>query len=101
VWRKWSRAPGEVDKEEPTLSARCSATATGFRTVPRADKAALVGAVFSSVAGRYDVMNDLMSGGLHRLWKDRCDCQVACSATSCEHLVCSRLLNSNFISHTQ
>src|SRR5205085_6852296 len=30
-----------------------------------------VGAVFSSVARRYDVMNDLMSGGMHRLWKDR------------------------------
>lgn len=28
--------------------------------------------VFSNVAGSYDVMNDLMSGGLHRLWKDRC-----------------------------
>ncbi len=42
----------------------------GFRTVPEADKAGLVHGVFSRVATRYDVMNDLMSGGVHRLWKD-------------------------------
>ena len=35
------------------------------------DKAALVKGVFDSVANRYDIMNDLMSGGLHRLWKRR------------------------------
>ena len=43
----------------------------GFRRVPETDKAPLVRAVFDSVAGRYDLMNDLMSGGIHRLWKDR------------------------------
>ena len=41
----------------------------GFRTVQRSDKARLVRGVFNSVAGRYDIMNDLMSGGIHRLWK--------------------------------
>lgn len=41
----------------------------GYETVPLADKARRVRGVFDSVAGRYDVMNDLMSGGLHRLWK--------------------------------
>jgi demethylmenaquinone methyltransferase/2-methoxy-6-polyprenyl-1,4-benzoquinol methylase len=42
----------------------------GFRTVPLAEKQRLVDDVFASVARRYDLMNDLMSGGLHRLWKD-------------------------------
>jgi demethylmenaquinone methyltransferase/2-methoxy-6-polyprenyl-1,4-benzoquinol methylase len=42
----------------------------GYRDVPEADKEGLVGEVFSSVARRYDLMNDLMSGGVHRLWKD-------------------------------
>lgn len=41
----------------------------GYQQVPRAEKAARVGAVFDSVADRYDLMNDLMSFGIHRLWK--------------------------------
>jgi len=41
----------------------------GFRTVPKEAKAGLVRGVFDSVAGRYDLMNDLMSVGVHRLWK--------------------------------
>ena len=41
----------------------------GYRTVQRSDKAGLVRGVFNSVASRYDLMNDLMSGGVHRLWK--------------------------------
>jgi len=41
----------------------------GFQQVPRQDKARRVRAVFDSVAGRYDLMNDLMSAGAHRLWK--------------------------------
>ena len=43
----------------------------GDELVSPDEKTRRVGAVFSSVARRYDVMNDLMSGGLHRLWKDR------------------------------
>ncbi len=42
----------------------------GFRDVPEDEKPALVRSVFSSVAARYDLMNDLMSAGVHRLWKD-------------------------------
>jgi len=42
----------------------------GFRDVPLGDKQTLVNDVFHSVAQRYDLMNDLMSGGLHRVWKD-------------------------------
>jgi demethylmenaquinone methyltransferase/2-methoxy-6-polyprenyl-1,4-benzoquinol methylase len=41
----------------------------GFREVPRAEKASLVRQVFDSVAPRYDLMNDLMSLGIHRIWK--------------------------------
>jgi len=41
----------------------------GYRDVPEGDKARLVGEVFTSVARNYDVMNDLMSFGIHRLWK--------------------------------
>jgi demethylmenaquinone methyltransferase/2-methoxy-6-polyprenyl-1,4-benzoquinol methylase len=41
----------------------------GFQTVDESEKAAKVARVFDSVAGRYDVMNDVMSAGLHRLWK--------------------------------
>jgi len=42
----------------------------GFRDVPLGDKQTLVNEVFHSVASRYDLMNDLMSAGLHRVWKD-------------------------------
>src|SRR5256714_3124959 len=42
----------------------------GFRNVPLGDKQTLVNDVFHSVASRYDLMNDLMSAGLHRVWKD-------------------------------
>ena len=41
----------------------------GFETVAERDKARRVAGVFTSVAGKYDVMNDLMSMGLHRIWK--------------------------------
>jgi demethylmenaquinone methyltransferase/2-methoxy-6-polyprenyl-1,4-benzoquinol methylase len=46
-----------------------SSTHFGFQTVEEKDKASKVRGVFDSVASKYDVMNDLMSGGLHRAWK--------------------------------
>lgn len=52
---------------EPTT--RTDTTHFGFREVPVAEKKKLVGEVFSSVARNYDLMNDLMSLGVHRLWK--------------------------------
>jgi len=52
---------------EPSLDP--GTTHFGFREVPTAQKQKLVGEVFSSVAGKYDLMNDLMSLGIHRLWK--------------------------------
>ncbi len=52
---------------EPT--GKDGTTHFGFRDVPVGDKQKLVGEVFSSVAGKYDLMNDAMSLGIHRVWK--------------------------------
>jgi demethylmenaquinone methyltransferase/2-methoxy-6-polyprenyl-1,4-benzoquinol methylase len=52
----------------------------GFRSVPRDQKASMVREVFESVAPRYDVMNDLMSLGIHRVWKRILVNAIACSA---------------------
>jgi len=62
--------------EKEASGAEASAGATsgdadfGFRRVPAGEKALLVRAVFDNVAPRYDLMNDLMSGGIHRWWKE-------------------------------
>lgn len=55
---------------ERTTAAGGMETSYGFRKVGEGDKQSLVNDVFHKVANRYDLMNDLMSGGLHRLWKD-------------------------------
>jgi len=52
------------------MDRRDQTTHFGFRDVPFGDKQTLVNEVFHSVASRYDLMNDLMSVGLHRVWKD-------------------------------
>ena len=56
-----------TDKPEQFMGKET--THFGYETVPRQEKAQRVKDVFDSVASRYDVMNDLMSAGLHRLWK--------------------------------
>jgi len=65
-------APGEpkADAAQPQGSQETGATTHfGYKDVAVDDKARLVHNVFESVAGKYDVMNDLMSMGIHRLWK--------------------------------
>lgn len=52
------------------MARASSDTHFGFKQVPLDEKQALVDGVFHNVAKRYDLMNDLMSGGLHRAWKD-------------------------------
>jgi len=42
----------------------------GFTDIPESEKAGRVHGIFTNVAGKYDIMNDVMSGGVHRLWKD-------------------------------
>jgi len=56
--------------EQRTTAVGGMETSYGFRNVGAGDKQGLVNEVFHKVADRYDVMNDLMSGGLHRIWKD-------------------------------
>lgn len=56
---------------EPRMDQEATAEAPyGFRSVPLVAKQAMVDSVFDRVAERYDIMNDLMSGGMHRVWKD-------------------------------
>ena len=56
--------------EQRTTAVGGMETSYGFRNVGAGDKQGLVNEVFHKVANRYDMMNDLMSGGLHRVWKD-------------------------------
>lgn len=53
----------------PDSAVQDETTHFGYRQVPRSQKARQVADVFHSVAGKYDLMNDLMSMGIHRLWK--------------------------------
>lgn len=58
-------------KSETQSNPHPESTASfGYREVPEAEKAPLVRGVFESVARRYDLMNDFMSGGVHRMWKN-------------------------------
>ncbi len=61
-WRNCSNRQEQMNEN--------STTHFGFQTVPEGDKAGMVHGVFTRVASKYDIMNDLMSAGMHRLWKD-------------------------------
>jgi len=77
------RASSSISSDSNSIGRRASFSSTasvtkpeertthfGFSEVPLESKEELVSGVFQNVASHYDVMNDLMSGGLHRLWKD-------------------------------
>jgi len=54
-----------------TSDASAQTASFGYEDIPAEEKVGRVGAIFSNVAKKYDVMNDAMSVGMHRLWKDR------------------------------
>jgi demethylmenaquinone methyltransferase/2-methoxy-6-polyprenyl-1,4-benzoquinol methylase len=60
----------ETSSSAPPPDSEDRSARFGFARVGEGEKQGLVNSVFARVAGRYDLMNDLMSGGLHRLWKD-------------------------------
>jgi demethylmenaquinone methyltransferase / 2-methoxy-6-polyprenyl-1,4-benzoquinol methylase len=62
--------PTDPSAPHPDLGPGPEQASFGYRDVPAAEKAGMVRQVFESVAPRYDLMNDLMSGGVHRLWKN-------------------------------
>src|SRR5258707_11980041 len=62
--------PPDPNAPASIVSPPAEQASFGYRDVPAAEKAGLVRQVFESVAPRYDLMNDLMSGGVHRLWKN-------------------------------
>lgn len=57
-------------RDKTQMSDQTKTTHFGFQTVAEGEKAGMVHGVFTRVASRYDVMNDVMSVGIHRLWKD-------------------------------
>ena len=52
------------------MSSQNKKTHFGFREIKESEKAQMVRGVFSSVASKYDIMNDVMSFGIHRIWKN-------------------------------
>ena len=63
-------SPNDRSAGDPSASGSTEQVPFGNRDVPASEKAGLVRGVFESVAPRYDLMNDLMSAGIHRLWKN-------------------------------
>jgi demethylmenaquinone methyltransferase / 2-methoxy-6-polyprenyl-1,4-benzoquinol methylase len=69
-WRPYKEGRIARPKGLPRWDDDEKTTHFGFQDVPEAEKAGMVHGVFTRVASKYDVMNDLMSGGIHRIWKD-------------------------------
>ena len=63
--------PASADNKLDEEVASTATASFGYQDVPASEKTSLVGQVFSSVASSYDLMNDVMSVGMHRLWKDK------------------------------
>ena len=70
-WGCYDCAHGREVMSNQQTNDEAARTHFGFETVSGSEKRNRVMGVFSSVAGKYDLMNDLMSGGMHRLWKRR------------------------------
>jgi demethylmenaquinone methyltransferase/2-methoxy-6-polyprenyl-1,4-benzoquinol methylase len=68
--RRMADSNTENDPRAAREETETATTHFGFTDVPEAEKATLVRGVFDSVAPKYDLMNDLMSLGVHRVWKD-------------------------------
>ncbi|KAG3116426.1 hypothetical protein PI124_g17321 [Phytophthora idaei] len=68
--RSLSTAASSPSDAASTSHAGSTTTHFGFQQVPEEDKERMVASVFHNVAEQYDVMNDFMSGGMHRVWKD-------------------------------
>jgi 2-methoxy-6-polyprenyl-1,4-benzoquinol methylase len=77
-----SAAAGEAAAGEASRKT----THFGFQTVPEEEKERLVGHVFESVASQYDLMNDVMSAGVHRLWKDTMVGMIGAQALGADRL---------------
>ncbi len=69
IFAPMSEQPPSKGSDPAPESPPENPTHFGYREVEAAEKGSLVRGVFESVAGKYDLMNDLMSGGIHRLWK--------------------------------
>ncbi len=75
------------DNNSPAGGASSGNASFGFRTVGTTERQGLVNEVFARVANRYDLMNDLMSGGMHRLWKNDLINWLAPSKTASQQLL--------------
>ncbi len=65
----WPATDSLLNAPDTGPSGGAAQTSFGYRDVPETERQGLVNEVFARVAERYDLMNDLMSGGLHRIWK--------------------------------